>query len=326
MKRPALHPAALLAISVAVLVGAVLVAPWIRGSDLQGEAAARVVRELHMPRAVFGAVAGFGLALCGVALQAALKNPLASPYTLGIASGAAVGAVATIQMGVVTVSALGLSAVSLGAVCGAGLTAALVYAVAALRQHAAETLLLTGVAVALLGGAAVTLLHYLALSSTVDLLAVVRWSMGGLDVVGWQRVAVAAVFVGAGSAVVLAVLRDLAVASLDDDSARGLGVDPIRVRRWIFVGTSIVTAGVVAVAGPVGFVGLVVPHAVRPFTGPDPRLLLPCAACVGGAFLVGCDVLARTVLYPTPLPINVVTYAFGCPAFVWILVRRGARA
>lgn len=324
--RPAAHPAALLAVSAALLVGAVLAAPWIRGSDLQGEAAARVVRELHTPRAVFGAVAGFGLALCGVALQAALKNPLASPYTLGIASGAAVGAVATIQMGVVVTGVLGLSAVSVGAVTGAAATALLVYAVAALRRHAAETLLLTGVAVALLGGAAVTLLHYLALSSTVDLLAVVRWSMGGLDVVGWRRVAVAAAFVGGGSAIVLAVLRDLAVASLDDDSARGLGVDPIRVRRWVFFGTSVVTAGVVAVAGPVGFVGLVVPHAVRRFTGPDPRLLLPCAACVGGAFLVACDVLARTALYPTPLPINVVTYAFGCPAFVWILVRRGTRA
>ena len=295
---------------------AVLVAPSISRSGLTGERARQALSDLHRPRALFGALAGFGLALAGVVLQAVLRNPLASPYTLGIASGAAVGAVAAIQLGIALIT------VPSGALLGALLTAALVYAVASLRQHAAETLLLTGVAVALFGSAVITMLHYRALANTIDLMAIVRWSMGSLEVVGYDNVMVAGGFVLVGSALLLLILGRLDVASLDDESARSLGVDPVRVRQLAFFGTSIVTAGVVAYAGPIGFVGLVVPHAVRPFTGPDPRLLLPCAACIGGAFLVVCDLLARTLLYPTNLPINVITYAFGCPAFIWILVRR----
>jgi iron complex transport system permease protein len=302
---------------VAVLVLALLIAPSVSASDLSGAAAERALRDLHRPRAIFGAFAGFGLALCGVVLQSVLKNPLASPYTLGIASGAAVGAVTAIRF-----AGGSAMAVSAGALLGAVLTAGLVYVVAALRHHAAETLLLTGVAVTLFAGAITTLLHYLALSSTPDLVAMIRWSMASLEVVGTDQLWPAGILVGLGILVLLPIARQLDVASLDDESARGLGVDPVRVRRLAFVGTSVITAGVVAFAGPVGFVGLIVPHAVRPFTGPDPRLLLPCAACVGGAFLIAADLAARTLLYPTSLPLNVITYAIGCPAFIWILVRR----
>lgn len=320
-------PPLALALCAGLLALAVGVAPHVSGAALSGEAARVALVELHRPRAAFGALAGFGLALSGVALQATLKNPLASPYTLGIASGGAVGAVAVVQSGLAWSGALGLSAVSLGALAGAGATAGLVYALASWRGHAAETLLLTGVAMALLGGAIVTLLHYLSLEgSALDLAAIVRWSMGGLEVVGWSRVGAAAVLVGLGSAVVLSVAPHLDVAALDDESALGLGVDPARVRRRVFLGSSVVTAGVVAFAGPVGFVGLIVPHAVRRLVGPDPRVLLPCAACAGGAFLVACDLVARTALYPTTLPINVITYAVGCPTFVWILLRRSTSA
>ena len=189
-----------------------------------------------------------------------------------------------------------------------------------MRQLAAETLLLAGVAAALFGGAIVALLHFYA--DAPDLRVMVRWSMGSLDVVGLREVGITALLVALGAVLLVGVTRRLDVASLDDDSARGLGVDPVRVRQIAFLGTCLITAGVVAFAGPIGFVGLIVPHAVRPFTGPDPRVLLPCAACAGAAFLVGCDVLARTLTYPMNLPINVITSAFGCPAFIWILVRR----
>ena len=312
--------ALLLGGSAALLALALLFGPSVTRSQLDGALLERVVRDLHLPRALFGAVAGFGLALAGVVLQSVLRNPLASPYTLGISSGAAVGAVIALQVGGAT-GLLGLSAPAAGAFAGAALTAMLVFTLASLRSFAAETLLLAGVAVSLFGGAVISMLHYLA--DTIDLLAMVRWSLGGLEVVGYGKVAAAAACVALGSAILLVgVGRQLDVASLDDDSARGLGVDPARVRRTAFLGTSVITAGIVAFAGPIGFVGLVVPHAVRYFTGPDPRLLLPCAALTGGAFLIACDVVARTALYPTNLPINVVTYAIGCPAFVWILVRR----
>lgn len=163
-------------------------------------------------------------------------------------------------------------------------------------------------------------MHYLA--DVPDLRDMVMWSLGSLEVVGWTRVGITGGLVLAGTLMLLTVGRQLDVASLDDDSARGLGVDPVRVRQVAFVGASIITAGIVAFTGPIGFVGLVVPHAVRPFTGPDPRVLLPCAAFLGAAFLVACDVVARTAIYPANLPINVITSAIGCPAFVWILVRR----
>jgi ABC-type Fe3+-siderophore transport system permease subunit len=308
--------------SLALLVLALTVGPQITRSGLSGDKARQVMWILHLPRAALGALAGVGLALSGTVLQGVLRNPLASPYTLGISSGASLGAVGAIQLGSLGGAAWagGAPLTFLGALLGACLTAVFVYGVATTRELAAETLLLAGVAVALFCGAVITMLHYTA--SSLDLLAMVRWSMGGLDTVAWDRVLLVSPFVVVGSVIVLTVSRSLDVASLDDDSARGLGVDPVRVRRWAFVGTSLITAGVVAVAGPVGFVGLVVPHAVRALVGPDPRLLLPCAALTGGAFLVACDVVARTLLYPINLPINVITSAIGCPAFVWILVRK----
>lgn len=308
--------AALLACA-ALFVAVLVLAPRISGSE--GFSWTAASRTLHLPRAVLGAVAGIGLALSGVVLQAVLKNPLADPYTLGISSGASVGAAAVIHLGLVGLFP-GMSMTFAGALAGALATAALVYGIASTRELAAETLLLAGVAMAMFGGAVISVMHFLA--DTIDLFAMLRWTMGSLSTAGWGRVYYAIALVALGALPCLLLVRHLDVASLDDDSARGLGVDPVRVRRLAFLGTSVVTAGIVAVTGPIGFIGLVVPHAVRALVGPDPRILLPCAALVGGALLVSCDVLARTLVYPTELPISVITHAFGCPAFVWILIRR----
>lgn len=306
-----------LLVSAALLVAALWLAPHV--SAAHGFAWTSASARLHLPRAVLGAVAGLGLAISGVVLQSVLKNPLADPYTLGLSSGASVGAALVIQTGLLAGS-VALPATFVGALVGALTTAALVYAIASRRELAAETLLLAGVAMALFGGALISVLHFLA--DTIDLFAMLRWTMGSLSTVGWTRVRLAIGFVAAGALVCLLLVRRLDVASLDDESARALGVDPVGVRRLAFLGASITTAGVVAVTGPIGFIGLVVPHAVRGLVGPDPRVVLPCAALVGGALLVACDVLARTLVYPTELPISVITHAFGCPAFVWILIRR----
>lgn len=339
------HPALPLAAAAALLLLVLWLAPLVSSSGL-----AAATEDLHRPRAVLGVLAGCALAACGVVLQAVLRNPLAEPYTLGIASGAAVGAALAIQ--VVPMLARGgdvdpwsaprrpaatapaepapartfdLRAVAppptfLGAFVGAALAAALVYAIASSRDLAAETLLLAGVAVALFCGAVVAILHFLA--STIDVFAMLRWTMGSLSTAGYDRVLRVAPFVALGLACCAAVATRLAPASLDDDSARGLGVDPVRVRRLAFLGTGLATAGVVASTGPIGFIGLVVPHVCRGLVGHDPRVLLPVATLAGGATLAACDVLARTLVYPTELPISVITHAFGCPAFVWILVRR----
>jgi iron complex transport system permease protein len=303
-----------LAGSFLLLVLVVALAPRVSSSGL-----AAAAYDLHLPRALLGALAGLGLAASGVVLQAVLKNPLADPYTLGLSSGASVGAAVAIQLGL-TGTGLAISGTFVGALAGALATAALVYAIASTRDLAAETLLLAGVAMAMFGGAIISVLHFVA--DTIDLFAMLRWTMGSLSTVGFDRVRLAAVFVLVGLGVCLLAARDLEVAALDDDSARGLGVDPVRTRRVAFLGSTIITAGIVAATGPIGFIGLVVPHAVRALVGPDPRVLLPCSAFAGGALLVACDVLARTLVYPTELPISVITHAFGCPAFVWILIRR----
>ncbi|MCO5167836.1 MAG: iron ABC transporter permease [Planctomycetes bacterium] len=318
MGRPArLRPLPAIAACALLLALALVLAPRVTGT--QGFSWTAASATLHLPRAVLGAVAGVGLAIAGVVLQAVLKNPLADPYTLGISSGASVGAALVIQTGLVA-GTVALPATFVGAFAGALVTAALVYAIASTRELAAETLLLAGVAMALFGGALISIMHFLA--DTIDLFAMLRWTMGSLSTAGWTRVRLAVGFVVVGGLLCVALVRQLDVAALDDDSARGLGVDPVRVRRLAFLGTSIITAGIVAVTGPIGFVGLVVPHAVRGLVGPDPRVVLPCAALAGGALLVACDVLARTLVYPTELPLSAITHAFGCPAFVWILVRR----
>lgn len=318
MPRPArIGAVPAIALAAALLLVALAVAPHV--SAAHGLSWTAASAKLHLPRAVLGAIAGVGLAVSGVVLQAVLKNPLADPYTLGISSGASVGAALVIQTGLLAGS-VALPATFVGALAGALAAAALVYAIASRRELAAETLLLAGVAMALFGGAVISVLHFLA--DTIDLFAMLRWTMGSLSTAGWTRVKLAAGFVAAGVLLCLLLARQLDVASLDDDSARALGVDPVHARRLAFVGTSVTTAGVVAVTGPIGFVALVVPHAVRGLVGPDPRVVLPCAALAGGALLVACDVLARTLVYPTELPLSVITHAFGCPAFVWILVRR----
>ncbi|MEZ6183692.1 MAG: iron ABC transporter permease [Planctomycetota bacterium] len=308
-RRPLL---ALLA-ALALLALAVGLSPMLRGSGASLDVAYRVL----LPRAVLGALVGGALAACGAVLQGVLRNPLASPYTLGLASGAAVGAAAAILAGG---TGYALPATFLGALAGALSAGALVYAIATRSQLAAETLLLAGVAVALFGGALTLLLQYAA--GKIELSRMLLWSMGSLAAADYQPTLLALPGVGLGFVGIAWVWRRLEVASLDDDSARALGVDPVRVRRVAFGSCAVITAAAVAVAGPVGFVGLIVPHAARRLVGPDPRLLLPTATLLGGAALVAADVVARTIWFPEDLPINLVTHAVGCPLFVAILLRQ----
>jgi iron complex transport system permease protein len=270
---------------------------------------------------VAAAIAGAAHASAGVVLQAVLRNPLATPYTLGISSGAALGAAAAQALGSLALgAALGMTGVEAAALTGGLATAALVYGIARSRSELpAETLLLAGVAVALLTASGIAVIEFA--SDTPDLMAIVHWSMGGISGIGWRPLLASLPLIFVGLAVFAEVAPDLDVASLDEESARALGVDPTRTRKLAFLGASLATSGVVAIAGPVGFVGLIVPHIVRRLAGSDHRIVLPCSALAGGAFLVACDLVARTVFYPAELPINIVTSAIGCPTFIWILAR-----
>lgn len=313
-----MKPIPALALSVLIFIVAIAAGPFLtRATTLSVDE----ILALNLPRTIAAAVAGAALAAAGVMLQAVLRNPLATPYTLGISSGAALGSAAALKFETLAVgAAFGMPGVEAAALAGGLAAAALVYAIARSRTELpAETLLLAGVAVALLAASGIAVIQFL--SDTPDLAAIIRWSMGGISGIGWRSLVAALPLIFLGLALFAEIAPDLDVASLDEESARALGVDPVRTRKLAFLGASLATSGVVAIAGPVGFVGLIVPHLVRRVVGSDHRVVLPCSALVGGAFLVACDAIARTALYPTELPINIVTSAIGCPTFIWILAR-----
>ena len=185
------------------------------------------------------------------------------------------------------------------------------------------TLLLAGVCLAFCLSAVVMLLHYLADMAVGQ--SILRWLMGGLAVTSLQVVARAAVPAVVGLALIWAVARELNVLAGGEEVARSRGVNVARTQQLAYLGASLATAAVVAVTGPIGFVGLVVPHSLRLIVGPDHRILLPCSALVGGAFLVACDAVARMLLAPAELPVGVLTAVIGGPFLVWLLRTRGAR-
>jgi iron complex transport system permease protein len=279
-----------------------------------------VVLGLRLPRVLLAAVAGAGLAVAGAGFQALTRNPLADPAVLGVASGAALGAVVGQIAGLEgsLLATLGLSAV---AFAGALLAATAVYLIAAVGGRLPiQTLLLAGVIVGLFFSAAITLL--ISLVDFARLGGILHWLMGSLDALGYRPVGVMALGCAVGVALIYRQAPALNLLALGEESALQLGVEAERVKRVVFVAASLLTGVVVAHTGPIGFVGLIVPHAVRMAIGSDNRVLIPAAAGIGAAFLVFADTLARLVARPAELPVGVVTAFCGAPFFVYLLRTR----
>ncbi|MGY5884320.1 FecCD family ABC transporter permease [Modestobacter lacusdianchii] len=286
-----------------------------------------IVWQLRLPRIAGAALVGAGLALSGAVVQTLTRNALADPYLLGISGGASVGAVLVIVLGVGVTSLGGQLAVSLAAFAGAVLALVLVLALATGRSGALPPgrTVLAGVAV---GQLAYAVTSFVVLSSGDSDAArrVLRWTVGSLAGTRWDAVAVAAAVVGVLGAVVLAGSRALDAFAFGDRAASSLGV-PVEVTRWVLYGTvALLTGAMVALAGSIGFVGLVVPHAVRLVLGPLHRRLLPVAALVGAVFLLWADTLARTLLGDTEVPIGVLTAFVGVPLFLVLLRRERSRS
>ena len=312
---------AALAVAAALCLGAERVNVWavLTGGGTQVER--EILLHLRLPRVLAGALVGAGLAASGVAFQALLRNPLAEPYLLGISGGGSLGAV----LAIVAFGAGGASflAVRTGAaLVGCLLALGLVYAIAtrggALRP---STLLLAGVVVNSFFLAGLACVQYAA--TPTESQAILRWVLGGLETGGPREVVVLAVVVPLTVALLAWSAPSLQALVFGEETARHLGVDVDGVRRRTFLIASTTTAASVAVAGPIGFVGLVVPHAARLFVGSDPRVLLPAATLAGAAFLPLADAVARTALAPRELPVGVVTALIGAPAFLLLVVRRG---
>jgi iron complex transport system permease protein len=315
-----LAAAAVATLGLALLVGSIAVdSPTVLRALLGDttDANATIVRELRLPRALAAFAVGGLLAVAGALMQVLLRNPLADPYVLGISGGAAVGALAAMLAGI---AALVSAAAFAGALVSTLLVFGLARAGGARAPWTAARLLLTGVVVAAGWGAVIALLLTIAPDAQVK--GMLFWLLGDLSVTPHALPALATLAVVLAGAFALA--RDLNVLALGEDVASALGVAVPRVTLALYVLAALATAAAVTTAGSVGFVGLVVPHALRLVIGNDQRALLPAAALAGGALLVLADTLARSVVAPVQLPVGVITALVGVPVFLYLLGKSGA--
>ncbi len=337
-RRSRIWVASLSAALLATLVGGVAIGPVtiapedvvrIVGHHLLGapetvtwsEAHESIVWRLRVPRVLLGAAVGAGLAICGVALQAMVRNVLADPYLLGVTSGASTGAAAAILFGV-GAAAFGEEALAGSAFVGALGASALVFLLARVTGRITSVrLLMSGVAVGYALYAATSFLIF-ASPNPEGARSVLFWLLGTLSLARWSVIlAIVLVVVALTLAVLLVHSRALDALAIGDETALTLGMAPGRVRARLLVALALCIGAVVAAAGGIGFVGLVMPHLARRFVGGAHRRVLPVAALMGAVFLVWADVFARTVVQPQELPIGILTSLVGAP-FLLLLVRR----
>ncbi len=274
----------------------------------------------RMPRVLFSAVVGGALALAGVLFQAILRNSLADPFTLGISAGSSFGAVVAIWLGLETVI-WGIPVISVAAFAGALLTVFLVFFIARTGGSLPTfTLLLAGVTLNFVFGALIMFIHFAANFSQGYLM--MRWMMGSLDAPDMRTALHAAPFVIGCLIVVMWISARLNAFAGGEEWAASRGVDVRLIKNICYFTGSILTGVVTAFSGPIGFVGLIVPHTVRLVAGPDHRTLVPASFFLGSAFLVICDTAARTVISPTEIPVGVITALLGGPFFIALLKRK----
>lgn len=283
-----------------------------------------IVFRLRVPRVLLGVVVGAGLALVGAVLQALIRNPLGDPVVMGVTEGAAVGAVTTILLGF---AAFGRFTLPIAAFLGALGALVLVYVLAqASGRVSATRLLLAGVAVSYFFAALTSFLIFQAPRSSAGFArTVLFWILGGLGGAEWNVLPVPFVVLLTGAAALMLRGRGLNALLLGDEAATTLGVDPSRLRQQLFVLAALLAGSLTAVAGGIGFVGLMVPHITRLLVGSNHLRLLPASILVGATFLVWADVVARTAFSPEELPIGVVTAFIGAPFFIWLLRRESSR-
>jgi iron complex transport system permease protein len=275
---------------------------------------------LRLPRVLMGLLIGASLALTGAALQALFRNPLADPYTLGVSGGGAFGASVAIAMGW-SARILGIPLVFVAAFAGAMLAVVLVKTIAQAGAILLPgALLLSGVVVNLVAGAAVLTIQFFVDPSSA--LRILRWLIGSLDVVGLEPVGRMFLLLAPAWVALLAFSRQLNLVAIDEDTAATLGVNVSRCQTVVHILCALIVGVTVATGGAIGFVGLIVPHAVRLLFGEDLRIVLPGSLLMGAAFLVLADALARTILPSGELPVGAITGLLGGPAFLWLLRRR----
>ncbi len=276
-----------------------------------------IIWNIRLPRVLLALFVGGSLALAGAAFQGFLKNPLADPYTLGVSSGAAFGAVIVLFFGV-TIPLLGEMTLPIVAIFSGFITLLFVITFTKVinRQMAVETIILTGIIFSSFLGSFISLM--IALTGE-ELRQIINWLMGSVSMRGFEYVKLQLPFFIAGILILLFNSQELNALSFGEETAKHLGVNLQTRKILILLSAALLTGSAVAVSGTIGFVGLVIPHLVRMLWGPDHKHLLPLACIYGGAFLIVADLLARTIIAPTELPIGVITALIGGPVFAMIM-------
>jgi iron complex transport system permease protein len=279
--------------------------------------------QIRLPRVFTSFIAGAALAVSGMVFQALFRNPLATPYTLGVSTGASLGAALFILSGV-SFTVLGYRGIGIASFLGALVAVSFVYTLSRLnRRFSAASLLLAGVAVNFFFSSLILLVQYF--SDFHDSFRILRWLMGGLEVFGYRPVFELAPVVAVASVIILAMTHDLNQLASGEELARARGVNINLVKNTLFIATSVMVGAVVSVCGPIGFVGMMAPHICRLLIGGDHRFLGPASMLFGGVFLTLCDAVARTVFAPAELPVGIITAFLGGPFFLWLLIRTPRR-
>lgn len=283
---------------------------------------AEIFWSIRIPRVCVAFLAGAALAVSGMAFQAIFRNPLATPFTLGVASGASLGAAVYVRLGL-AISVFGVSGVSAFAFCGAILSVILVYGLTRIRSgFSVGTMLLAGVALNFFFSSAILFTQYM--SDFTHSFRILRWLMGGLETVGYESVLNMAPFVLSGAAIILFLTHELNLMMTGEEIAISRGANVGRIKKVIFFATSLMVGGVVSMCGPIGFVGMMVPHICRLMIGADHRYLTAATLLFGGAFLTLCDTLARILIAPAEMPVGIITALLGGPFFIWLLLGKSS--
>ncbi len=279
-----------------------------------------IVWDYRLHRILFAVAAGYGLAIAGAIMQGVLRNPLASPFTLGIATAAAFGASIAIILGVGTVLFGGDVAVIISAFTFTILAALAIYGLSRFRGVSAESMVLAGSILMYLFSAMTSFLQYT--GSTEQLQEVVFWMFGSLQRTTWEQLALVTVVLAATLPYIMLRSWDLNAMGQGDQVAKSVGVDVNRTRTGLMMVASLITASIICFTGTIGFIGLVSPHITRMAIGGDHRFLIPAAGLVGAALLLAADSLARTILAPVILPVGIMTAFIGIPFFLYLFMRK----
>jgi len=325
MKSTALQFTGLLVFSFAVLFispfcGMDFISPFALSSHPLQKS---ILISLRIPRVIAAFIAGSGLSLCGMMFQAMFKNPLADPFTLGISSGASCGAAATILLGL-NGAFLSITFISMGAFSGAALAMLCVFLLSSFQRTTSSiTTLLAGIAISFLFSSLLMFMQYL--SSLRDSFHIVRWLMGGIEVFGYDQILSMLPFYCIGMILIVIKLPILDQLLAGDDLAQTRGVEIIHSKSLFLLAATLIVGSIVAVCGPIGFVGLMIPHISKMIFKTKHLILGPACFLSGGIFLVICDTISRIIIAPAEMPVGVITALLGGPFFLWLLFFRRSK-